>query len=273
LAEREQWQVAADAAALYEQHLVPAFFGPWATDLVQLARLEPGVRVLDIACGTGVVARAAERAMGSAELICGLDLNPGMIAMAHQATSTEGTRVARLRGSALTLPFSDGAFDVAFCQQGLQFFPDRPMALREMHRILRAQGLVVLSVWRSIEYRPELRALSEAMDRHIGPGASATNRSSTTLGNPEELGRLVTNAGFRDVVVQSARRFVRYDSVEEFLRIRALTTPPGDPLKRVDDATHHAIFEDVSFALQEYVSHDGLIFPMDTHLLTARSSP
>src|SRR6266496_14186 len=122
MVQREQWQITGDAAELYERYLVPATFGPWATDLVALATLRAGDCVLDVACGTGIVARRAAEQVGSVGRVVGLDLNAGMLAVARSASATEGRTIEWCESSALTMPFEDQSFDVVFCQQGLQFF-------------------------------------------------------------------------------------------------------------------------------------------------------
>ncbi len=129
---------------IYERLMAPAIFAPWTRDLVALAAVRPGERVLDLACGTGVVARAVAVQPGGAGPIVGLDLNPGMLATAR-AVATD-LPIDWREGDATALPFADGAFEVVFCQQGLQFFPDKPAALAEVHRVLAPGGRVLLSV-------------------------------------------------------------------------------------------------------------------------------
>src|SRR5438105_15897251 len=128
-AQSTQWQVAGSAPENYERYLVPAIFGPWAADLLALAAPQPGERIMDLACGTGVVARLTAERVGTAGVIVGLDLNPGMIELARSLPALNGAAVDWRVGSALELPFAHATFDVVLCQQGLQFFPDRSAAL------------------------------------------------------------------------------------------------------------------------------------------------
>src|SRR5436190_80880 len=159
---REQWQLTSDAAELYERYLVPALFRPWAADLVVLARLRQGDRVLDVACGTGVVARRATEYVGPGGRVVGLDLNAGMLAVARSASAAEDRAIEWCESSALSMPFADQSFDVVFCQQGLQFFPDRRAGLREMHRVSAEGGYLLVSAWRSIEHSPVMLAFAAA---------------------------------------------------------------------------------------------------------------
>jgi ubiquinone/menaquinone biosynthesis C-methylase UbiE len=143
MSDQGQWQVVGNAAETYERALVPAVFAAWAPFVVALAGPRPGERVLDVACGTGVVARLAAQRVGRAGKVVGLDLNPGMLAVAASATANEPTTSASLtwqEASATKMPFPDAAFDIVYCQLGLQFFPDRPAALHEMYRVLAPGG-------------------------------------------------------------------------------------------------------------------------------------
>jgi ubiquinone/menaquinone biosynthesis C-methylase UbiE len=138
-----QWQMAGNAAEVYERALVPAVFAPWAPMVVALGDPKPGERVLDVACGTGVVARVASQGVGPAGTVVGLDLNPGMLAVAASSAAGQAATGAPIRwqeASATKMPLPDASFDIVYCQLGLQFFPDRAAALREMHRVLAPGG-------------------------------------------------------------------------------------------------------------------------------------
>ncbi len=130
-----QWQLTMKAAELYERCPARYILGPWAPLLVEAARLAVGERVLDVACGTGVVARAAAERVGRGGRVVGIDLNPGMIAVAQSLPAIDGAPIEWLERSVLDLGLDDASFDVVLCQQGLQFFPDKTVALREMRRV------------------------------------------------------------------------------------------------------------------------------------------
>ena len=131
-----QWQFVGSVPENYERYLVPTIFGPWALDLIEVAGAQPGERVLDIACGTGIVARIAAGRVGSDGTVVGLDVSAPMLDAARALAAGEGLSIEWREGSAMKLPLPDTAFDLVLCQQGLQFFPDRAAALREMHRVL-----------------------------------------------------------------------------------------------------------------------------------------
>ena len=129
MSDQEQWQLDGSAPELYQRYLVPAITAVWAADLVDQAAPRPGERILDVACGTGVVARAAAERVGGTGRVAALDINPGMLAVARSLPAAPGPAIAWHEGSVLALPFPDAAFDVVLCQIGLQFFPDRSAAL------------------------------------------------------------------------------------------------------------------------------------------------
>ena len=132
----------------YERHLVPALFQPWAEVLLDAVKLAPGSRVLDIASGTGVVARAAARRAGGDGHVVASDISAPMLGRSGATAAPQGAAPIEYReASADALPFEDGAFDVVLCQQGLQFFPAQAGAVDEMRRVLRSGGAAGISVW------------------------------------------------------------------------------------------------------------------------------
>jgi len=137
-------------AESYESYMVPTLFAPWASQLVQSADPQPGERVLDLACGTGIVARQVARLLSGKGAVIGFDLNPHMLAVARAAAEKERLTIEWRQGRAEQLPFADGSFDLVLCQFGLMFFSDRQTALAEIHRVLGNRGRLFLNVWQSL---------------------------------------------------------------------------------------------------------------------------
>jgi SAM-dependent methyltransferase len=192
---REPWQVAGNAAEVYERELVPAVFGLWGPRVVELAALRRGLRVLDVACGTGLVARLAAEAVGADGHVTALDLNPAMLAVASELPAAEGAPIEWVEGDAQALPFEEASFDVVCCQLGLQFFPDREGAVGEMRRVLVPGGLAVVMVWREIDRAPGFAVLAAALGRTIGADAETLMRAPSRSATPRSCrgcsGRLV----------------------------------------------------------------------------------
>jgi ubiquinone/menaquinone biosynthesis C-methylase UbiE len=273
--EQEQWQLDGSAPELYQRYLVPAMTAMWAADLANQAALRPGERVLDVACGTGVVACVAAAQVGSTGRVAALDINPGMLAVARSLPAVPGATIEWHEGSVLALPFPAAAFDVVFCQLGLQFFVDRPTALREMQRVLVPNGRLALNVFGPIEHNPATHALANALDRHIHPTASVAKRTEHALADTAELGTLVAGAGFRDVVIRTATKIVRFPSPTDYVRIQLAATPLATLIAQYAAASRDrlvdALVADVSTALAPYVGDAGLRFPQEVHSVLARS--
>jgi ubiquinone/menaquinone biosynthesis C-methylase UbiE len=268
-----QWQVAGSAPEVYERELVPAVFGVWAPILVELAQPRPGERVVDVACGTGVVARIAATRVGPTGAVVGVDLNPEMLSVARSVVSTDSRSGGLLQwqeASADKLPFPDSSFNVVYCQLGLQFFADRPAALREMRRVISAEGRLALMVWRGIQDSPGFAVLAEALQRHVGQAAATIMRAPFGLSNADELEALVRAAGFQNVAIQQRNGTVCFPSVERFVLSYVAGSPLAGPVSKADDAARAALITDVRNALGEYTSNTGLAFPIAAHLLSAR---
>lgn len=265
-----QWQFVGSVPENYERYLVPSIFAPWAQDLIEMAALRPGERVLDIACGTGIVARIAARKLGTGGRVVGLDLSAPMLAAARSIAAEEGVAIEWKEGSAVQLPLPDEAFDVVFCQQGLQFFPDRPTALREMHRVLASSGRVVLSVWREIERSPGFAALAEALTRHIGPEAgSLMTAGPFALGDTRGLRALIAGPRFRNITIRPAVKTLRYSSCDEFVLQYAAGSPLAAVLSTADDNARALLLAETGAKLQSHIDDQGLAFPIESNIVIA----
>lgn len=268
-----QWQVAGSAPEVYERELVPAVFGAWAPILVELAEPRPSERVLDVACGTGVVARIAATRVGPTGTVVGIDLNPGMLSLARSLVSRDSRSGGQLQwqeASADKLPFPDGSFNVVYCQLGPQFFADRPAALREMRRVLGTEGRLAVMVWRGIHESPGFAVLADALQRHVGQAAAAIMRAPFGLTNADELEALVRAAGFQNVAVQQRSGTVRFPSVERFVLSYVAGSPLAGPVSQADDAARAGLITDVRNALGKFTNNNELAFPIAAHLLSAR---
>jgi ubiquinone/menaquinone biosynthesis C-methylase UbiE len=184
----------ASAPELYERYLVPAITSIWANDLLDRIAPKREESVLDIACGTGVVARLAQQ-RGHAGRLVGMDLNTAMLAVARANSAA----VEWIEGSALDLPFDASSFDIVLCQLGLQFFPDRPLALKEMVRVLKPGGRAGFSVYSAIENTPAAHAFVQALDKYLGEEASRIKRSEHLSCDAQQVGAWAKQAGF-DIV-------------------------------------------------------------------------
>ena len=264
------WEVDDDAAELYEEYFVPVIFAPWAERLVDRAGLQAGDRVLDVATGTGIVARRAAAEVGDGGSVVGVDIDDGMLEVARERARDVHPAIEWREGDASDLPFSDGAFDAVFCQQGLQLFDDPVAALEEMRRVLSPDGVAVLAVWRSVEYSPGYVVLADALDRHLEEGAGAMMRSPFDAWDTTELPELVQDAGFDDVTTTIGIGSERFPSIEEFVRREIVITPLSDRFAAADRTTRSALIRAVEDGLRDYVDDEGVVFPHEVSIVTAR---
>lgn len=259
-------------AETYEQYFVPGMFARWAPLLLLYAAPQPGERVLDVACGTGIVARQAAPAVGESGTVVGVDASPQMLAVARAAAPAPASGIEWRQGDATALP--DGPFDLVTCQHGLQFFPDRPAALREMHRVLAPKGRVAISTWKRLDEQPVYPDLCEAQARHLGTSVEAVAGPPFSLGDEHELQALLDDAGFARVEVKSTSRTVRFPEPERFVMLTTLSTATVVPeFAKLDDASRSALVETVSHeiegTLEPYVDGDEIVFPMHANVAVA----
>lgn len=254
-------------AEIYERHMVPAMLTSWVPTLLDIVALQPGERVLDVACGTGAVARQAALQVGAGGHVVGIDFNRNMLAIAR----TRGPAVEWREGNAMTLPFATNAFDVVLCQQGLQFFPDSGKALQEAHRVLVPGGRFAISVWCEIESSPGHHALTQGLERYVGTEAAGLMSAAFRLSDAKALQTLLENAGFREVRVRREKRVARFPSPELFVRWVVVGSVLGRTGVRVPDESLAAMIREVDRALQPYTRGKALAFPMESHLAVART--
>jgi ubiquinone/menaquinone biosynthesis C-methylase UbiE len=145
---------------VYERVLVPAVLRPLSERVLDLAAPKEGERVLDLACGTGVLARAVAPTVGSSGNVVGIDVLPGMLAVARSLPAQDGATIDWVEGDATSLDLPDASFDLVLCQQGLQFFPNREATAGEIRRVLAPGGRFVAAVWRSLEHQPFWRGFT-----------------------------------------------------------------------------------------------------------------
>jgi|SRR5215211_537889 len=271
---REHWQLdGGSSPELYQRYLVPAITIKWAQDLVDRAQPRAGEAVVDVACGTGVVARLAAKRMGSGR-ITGLDLNAGMLAVARTVPS-EGAPINWVEGSALDMPLPSGGFDAALCQLGLQFFPDQKQALREMRRVLADSGRIALSVYSSIERTPGANAFVLALEEVLGMDASRIKRGEHAFADPGELKTLLTDADFAAVDVQTATQTIVFPSVLDYVRFQLLATPMTTLVKDRAEAERQSIIASVAsrtagFSTPSMLEGGKFSFPQESYVATAR---
>lgn len=255
----------------YEAELVPRIFGPWAERLVDAAGLLSGERVLDVACGTGIVARTAAGRVGPGGAVTGVDVNPAMLDVAKRLA---GESIEFVESNAQSLPFDDASFDVAFCQQGLQFFGDRAAALKQMHRVITPRGRAVCAVWRGLDHHPVMDLLDRVMGRYLPEESLEGSDAPFWLGDLAEVRGLFRDAGFAAVRIRTHVGEVRFDSATRMVKgVTGAHAPLGAAIAELDEEVRAAMFREVGAAFATYADDYGVMYPMTAAFVLAKKQP
>jgi len=256
-------QVAASAAEVYDEVFVPALFAQWADPVLDAAGVTAGDTVLDVGCGTGVVARAAARRVGGG--VVGLDRNDGMLAVAARAPEP----VVWRHGVAEALPFDDGSFDRVVCQFAVMFFDDRGQALREVARVLRPGGTVAIATWAAVDASPGYAALVRLLRAAVGDDAADALMAPFSLGTAGLVSSIVGDV-FPDVTVARHDGTARFDSIAAWLHadIRGWTLAES-----IDDSTYARLVEQAQRALARYTDDQGRVRFSAPALIASASRP
>jgi SAM-dependent methyltransferase len=252
------------AATEYENLLVPALLRPWAPMVVEAARIRPGHRVLDVACGTGILAREAARRLDGEGSVEGLDASPGMLAVAGRLAPAIGYR----EGVAESLPYEDGSFDAVVSQFGLMFFKDRTGALREMMRVMAPGGSLAIAVWDSIEASEAYMVEMDLLERIAGPQAGDVLRAPFALGDRKKLAALFEGVAVASLEITTHRGTARFPAIRTMVEADLRGWLPTMGVVVSEDRIQR-ILEEAESALSSYVVRDGSMqFEVGAHIVT-----
>jgi SAM-dependent methyltransferase len=253
---------------IYERVLVQPLFRPFAEELIARLKPEPSDSLLDVACGTGIVAGIGREKLGPNAKVVGVDVAPPMLAVARTADGTIDWR----EGNATSLPLADGErFSLLTCHQGLQFFPDKPSAAREMRRVVAPRGRVAIACWLSLSDLPAAFELNRIAERHVG----TISDSRHSFGSADALKSLLVDAGFTDVRVDPFSHDVRFSDGALYARLNAMAvigmTVKGKAMNDVERAeTAGQIAADSQEVISRFTRQGAFVLPLTTNIATAR---
>lgn len=260
----DKFQLSQDAARKYDNHSVPAMFAPLAQATLAKIELPSGAHMIDIACGTGALTRVIALKLNGSGRIVGVDLNETMINLAQKNQPVSAHHVEWHAADVCNIPCDDTSFDIGFIQQGLQFFPDKVAALKEVHRVLRPQGRLYLTCWRAISAFNG--ALADALERHVGEQAAVKARAPFSFRDGNLISELLCTAGFEIVshdAVILERRF-------EDLHAQIMALPVEADLRQAGDTTIETVVSEVSASLERYDKDGVMCVPQEAHLFCAK---
>lgn len=251
----------------YQHFFVPSIGAPVADDLIGVAGLQPGERVLDVACGTGVVTRRAADRVGAGGTVVGLDVNAGMLEVARSRTPPDSA-IEWCEASAEAMPLRNEAFDVVLCQMGLQFVPEKQAALGEMRRVLVTSGRAFITLPGPT---PSMFAImKDALASHIDPKAAFFVDLVFSMHDAGELTELMRAAGFQQVDVQARPKTLRLPAPADFLWQYIHSTPLAEAVIHAGPAKRDKLEQDVCAQWQQFVVGDAMSLQLRMTTVTAR---
>ncbi|MCI0412001.1 methyltransferase domain-containing protein [bacterium] len=261
-------QAQIDGAKAYETLMVPALFGQWAPMVVNMAQIQPGQRVLDVACGTGVLAREVASRTGPAGYVAGLDPTPGMLAVAKDLAPAVDWR----QGAAESMPFPDQSFEVVVSQFGLMFFMDRPQAIQEMLRVLVPGGRLVVVVWDALDNIPAYAAVVTLLERCAGTRAADALRAPFVLGDRQNLAALFKDAGATSLNITTHQGTAQFPGIRVMVEADLRGWLPVMGVFLTEDEIARTL-QEAEHVLRTYVTAEGRVtFAIPAHFVTATKS-
>ncbi len=260
--EHEKGQVATSAAEIYEEFFVPALFSPWPSHVLNAADVESGDSVLDVGCGTGILARSALRVVGPSGSVVGVDVNEGML----QVARSKSTDVEWRQGQAESLPFAQNMFDRVVSQFGLMFFQDRIKAVSEMIRVMKRGGKACVAVWASLSATPGYAAVADMLRDVFDAETARSIEAPYCLGDVDELETLFEKSGASNISVNTVSGKARFASIDAWL----YTDIKGWTLAEViDDDGYARLRHSAPEYLGKFVGEDGKVeFDAPANLVT-----
>lgn len=256
-----------EAAEAYESLFIPALFGEWAPRVADAAGLGDGERVLDVACGTGILAREAAKRVGKDGMVAGVDPSPGMLAVARRLAPTVDWR----QGTAESLPFQDGSFDAVVSQFGLMLFEDRQRAVRETLRVLPSGGRFAVCVWNDLEHNAAYADEVDLLERTAGEAAAEGLRAPFALGDRDALRSLFDDAGAHGVKVETHSGTARFPSARVMVEADLRGWLPAVGVVLPEDVIRE-ILDEADDVLTPYVTPEGSVsFSTSAHIVTGQA--
>jgi ubiquinone/menaquinone biosynthesis C-methylase UbiE len=257
---------AGSAPENYERWFIPAIGSPFAHELVAAAQLRAGERVLDVACGTGIVARLAAERVAPNGTVSALDVNEGMLNVARSVTRSTAVPIHWYETPAESIPLPDDSFDVVLCQLGLMFMEDRGAAAREMRRVAAPGGRVLVSVAKPTDF---FDVMERGFERHLPEGAPFV-RLVFSMNDADALAELFREAGLRDVTVRTVSKEIKLPAPKDALWQYVHSTPLTGAASAADPEVLGALERQVVSEWQPWVRDGGLAYEQGVLVMTGR---
>ena len=264
------YQLQGSAPQQYERANVPRILIPHTKRVFELVTLQANDRVLDAACGTGVVTRVAIEQFNHLASVVGIDINPGMLEVARAYTPSTDIPIEWRQGDVCALPFPDDNFEVVLCQQSLQFIPDKVQALKEMRRVLAPSGRLVFTAWS--EPFPLNAALADALKQHVNAETATSCLAPFAWGalGRDPIWELVNDAGFRDIEMEIIVSAICMPASPEAVIEQIQFVGSRSSFVAEIEKAIGVLEREVSATLQPYHVGEDFVMPATSHLVQAR---
>ena len=261
MSESETGQISASAAKIYEEFYLPGLFEEWPPRVIEAARIQRGQRVVDVACGTGVLACAVAQQVGPEGLTIGVDINEGMLDIARM----KAPDIEWHQAPAEALPLDDESFDSVVSQFGLMYFEDQQRALQEMMRVLRPGGTLAVVVWDKLDNSPAYAVEDRLFQRLLGDEAS--DEVPYSLGDKKVLEQLLSSAEIFGANIQTHEGTARFASIEDWIHTDVKGWTIDD---MIDDEAYEILLREAQHELARFITSDGTVaFSTPAHIVTA----
>jgi ubiquinone/menaquinone biosynthesis C-methylase UbiE len=266
----KHWQLDLEAAKRYQEIPVPTILGPAAHALVDKVKLDCGIVVLDVGCGTGAATRYTANFVGPDGRIAGVDINAGMIEVAKSLSENTGAPIDWYENSAFKLPFEENTFDVALSAQTIQFLDNRVAALEEMRRVLKPRGQLAISVWCEVRQNPYFDALMQAVTNHLGAETASGLGAAFTLSEPSKIEKLLVEAGLQRIEVEMCELSLKMPELGKFVANHISATPMSAKFFALPESLQNDLVEEVADNLAMYQTEAGATVPFRIQVAKAQ---
>jgi SAM-dependent methyltransferase len=257
------------AAENYQRHFVPVIATPVSKDLLIAADLRIGERVLDVACGTGVISRLAAERVGATGSVIGIDIAADMIDVAKSVPAPEGAAIEWRVADAASIPLPDGSVDVVLCQMGLMFMENRAAAIGEMRRVLAPPGRLAINTPGRIQ--PLFEAMERAIVDHISPDLGGFVGAVFSLHDPDAIAALLREGGLRDASATISTTTLRLPPPAEFLWQYIGLTPMATFILKAPEVAKAAMEKQFVDSVQAHIVDGETVVEQPMVIATARA--
>lgn len=256
---------------VYEELLVPRLFVPWARLLLTEAGIASGESVLDVACGPGTVARMAAERVGPVGKVTATDISPPMLEVARAKPQVpNGASIEYVESPAAPLKVDDASFDLTVCQQGLQFFPEKVEALREMARATKPGGRVAVAVWGSLEQCPIMGEICAGLDETLPSSIADMMKAPFSLNDPQQLRALGEEAGLKNIAIKTCSLPIAYErGVDQVIRVLD-ATPLAPQIAELPSEQQDAMVENLQNRLKQFLYGEECRSQSIAHILISK---